>query len=116
MPDEQPSNGELAHRLEAMRIDLKEDFRELVGMLEKKVSTERYEIERRNRDDIHVQIIERIAAIESAREKEKEDARLARQKVEDERRADRRLIFSALVAPVLMLILTLYLTSQGAGS
>ena len=114
MPDEQPSNGELAHRLEAMRIDLKEDFRELVGMLEKKVSTERYEIERRNRDDIHVAMMERIAAIEAAREKEKEDARLAHQKAEDERRADRRLIFSALIAPVLMLILTLYLTSQGA--
>ncbi|MFE3031605.1 hypothetical protein ACFXKY_08140 [Streptomyces canus] len=113
---EGPSNAELAHRIEAMRIDLKEDFRELVSLLEKKVSTERYEIERRSRDDVHDQIIERIAAIEAAREKEKEDARQANQKVEDQRRADRRLIFSALVAPVLMLLLTLYLTSQGAGS
>jgi hypothetical protein len=116
MPDEQPSNGELAHRLEAMRIDLKEDFRELVGRLDAKVSVERYEIERRNRDEVHVAMMERIAAIETAREKEKEDARAARQKVDDERRADRRLIFSALIAPILMLILTLYLTSQGAGT
>jgi CHASE3 domain sensor protein len=110
-----PSNAELAHRIEAMRIDLKEDFRELVGLLEKKVSIERYEIERRNRDDVHVQIMERIAAIEGAREKEKEDARQAQQKIDDQRRADRRLIFSALIAPILMLLLTLYLTSQGAG-
>jgi CHASE3 domain sensor protein len=112
---EDPSNAELAHRIELMRIDLKEDFRELVGLLEKKVSVERYEIERRNRDDVHVQIMERIAAIEAARDKEKEEKRVAEQQLAERRAADRRLIFSALIAPVLMLILTLYLTSQGAG-
>lgn len=115
MADE-PSNAELAHRIEAMRIDLKEDFRELVGLLEKKVSVERYEIERRNRDDVHVQIIERIAAIEAAREKEKETARQARQKAEDQRRADRRLIFSALIVPVLIVLLQAYLASRGASA
>lgn len=114
MPDD-PSNAELAHRIEAMRIDLKEDFRELVGLLEKKVSIERYEIERRNRDDVHVQIMERIAAIEGARSKEAEEKRGAEQKLAERRAADRRLIFSALIAPILMLLLTLYLTSQGAG-
>lgn len=115
MPDD-PSNAELAHRIEAMRIDLKEDFRELVGMLEKKVSVERYEIERRNRDDVHDQIIQRIATIEGAREKEKQEKQEAEQKLADRRAADRRLIFSALIAPILMLLLTLYLTSQGAGT
>jgi hypothetical protein len=111
-----PSNGELAHRLEAMRIDLKEDFRELVGRLDAKVSVERYEIERRNRDEVHVAMMERIAAIETARDKEKEDARQARQKATDERRADRRLIFSALVVPVLIVLLQAYLAARGAGS
>lgn len=115
MPDD-PSNAELAHRIEAMRIDLKEDFRELVGLLEKKVSVERYEIERRNRDDVHDQIMQRIAAIEGAREKEKEDARAARQKAEDQRRADRRLIFSALIVPVLIVLLQAFLAAKGAGS
>ena len=110
-----PSNAELAHRIEAMRIDLKEDFRELVGLLEKKVSVERYEIERLNRDGVHDQIIQRIAAIETARAEEQRKAQEVKQKAEDERRADRRLIFSALIAPILMLLLTLYLTSQGAG-
>ncbi|MFM9636007.1 hypothetical protein [Streptomyces turgidiscabies] len=115
MPED-PSNAELAHRIEAMRIDLKEDFRELVGLLEKKVSVERYEIERGNRDGIHVAMMERIAAIETAREKEKEDARQARQKAEDQRRADRRLIFSALIVPVLIVLLQAYLTARGAGT
>ncbi|MEU1272955.1 hypothetical protein [Streptomyces sp. NPDC005799] len=111
-----PSNAELAHRLEAMRIDLKEDFRELVGLLEKKVSVERYEIERKNRDEVHVAIMERIQAIETAREKERQDAALARQKAEDQRRADRRLIFSALIVPVLIVLLQAYLAAKGAGS
>lgn len=111
-----PSNAELAHRIEAMRIDLKEDFRELVGMLDKKVTVERYEIERRNRDEVHAQIIERIAAIEAAREREKREAEAARQKAEDQRRSDRRLIFSALIVPVLIVLLQAYLAARGAGA
>lgn len=111
-----PSNAELAHRIEAMRIDLKEDFRELVGLLEKKVSVERYEIERRNRDEVHVAMMERIQAIETARQKERQDADAARQKAVDERRADRRLIFSALIVPVLIVLLQAYLAAKGAGS
>jgi CHASE3 domain sensor protein len=111
-----PSNAELAHRIEAMRIDLKEDFRELVGLLEKKVSVERYEIERRNRDEVHVQMMERIQAIETARDKERQEMAAARQRVEDQRRADRRLIFSALIVPVLIVLLQAYLAAKGAGS
>ena len=111
-----PSNAELAHRIEAMRIDLKEDFRELVGLLEKKVSLERYELERRNRDEVHVAMMERIAAIEQARTEEQRKAQEARQKAEDQRRADRRLIFSALVVPVLIVLLQAYLAARGAGS
>lgn len=38
------------------------------------------------------------------------------EKNEDLRAADRRLIFTALVAPVLMLLLTVYLASKGATS
>lgn len=115
MADE-PSNAELAHRIEAMRIDLKEDFRELVGRLDAKVSVERYEIERRNRDEVHVQMMERIAAIESARQQEKKDADAEARRREDERRADKRLLFTALIAPVLILLLQAYLAARGAGS
>jgi hypothetical protein len=111
-----PSNGELARRLEAVHQDLKEDFRELAKRLDAKVSLERYELERRNRDEVHVAMMERIQAIETARQKEKEDARQARQKSADDRRADRRLIFSALVVPVLIVLLQAYLAARGAGS
>lgn len=114
MPD--PSNGELAHRLEDAKLDLKEDVRDLGKRLDTKVSLERYELERRNRDEVHAQILQRIAAIETAREQEKRDAQQARQKAEDQRRADRRLIFSALVVPVLIILLQAYLAAKGAGS
>jgi hypothetical protein len=113
---DEPSNGELARRLDAIHVDLKEDFRELVGLLEKKVSVERYEIERKNRDEVHVAMMERIQAIETARQKERQDAEVARQKAEDQRRADRRLVFSALIAPVLILLLQAYLAAKGASS
>ncbi|WP_405559087.1 hypothetical protein OHV08_34325 [Streptomyces canus] len=111
-----PSNAELAHRIEAMRIDLKEDFRELVGRLDAKVSVERYEIERRNRDEVHVQLMERIAAIETERQQEKRDADQERRKAEDQRRADKRLILTGLIVPVLLILLQAYLAARGAGA
>lgn len=111
-----PSNGELARRLEAVHQDLKEDFRELAKRLDAKVSLERYELERRNRDEVHVQMMERITAIETARQKERQDADVVRQKAEDQRRADRRLIFSALIVPVLIVLLQAYLAARGAGA
>lgn len=111
-----PSNAELAHRIEAMRIDLKEDFRELVGRLDAKVSVERYEIERRNRDEVHVHLMERIAAIETERQQEKRDADQERRKAEDQRRADKRLILTGLIVPVLLVLLQAYLAARGAGA
>lgn len=111
-----PSNAELAHRIEAMRIDLKEDFRELVGRLDAKVSVERYEIERRNRDEVHVAMTERIAAIETARDQEKKDAEQERRKAEDQRRADKRLILTGLIVPVFLVLLQVYLSTRGAGA
>jgi hypothetical protein len=111
-----PSNGELARRLEAIHQDLKEDFRELAKRLDAKVSLERYELERRNRDEVHVQMMERITAIETARQKERQDADVVRQKAEDQRRSDRRLIFSALIVPVLIVLLQAYLAARGAGT
>ncbi|WP_053751918.1 hypothetical protein [Streptomyces sp. MMG1533] len=115
MADE-PSNAELAHRIEAMRIDLKDDFRELVGRLDAKVSVERYEIERRNRDDVHVQMMERIAAIETERQQEKREAEQERRKQEDQRRSDKRLILTGLIVPVLLVLLQVYLSARGAGA
>ena len=115
MPDE-PSNGELARRLEAVHQDLKEDFREIAKRLDAKVSVERYEIERRNRDEVHVALMERIAAIETAREQARRKREEEQQKAEERRRSDRRLAFTALIAPVLLILLQAYLAAKGAGS
>lgn len=112
----EPSNGELARRLEAVHQDLKEDFRELAKRLDAKVSVERYEIERRNRDDFHTQLLQRIVAIEEARDQEKRDAEQERRKRDDERRSDKRLVFSCLAAPILLLLLQAYLAARGAGA
>lgn len=115
MADE-PTLGEVVRRLEAIHADLKEDLREYGTRLDKKVSVERYEIERRTADEVHRQVIERLAQIESARAQEQRDADLERRKREDERRGDRRLVFSCLIAPVLLLLLQAYLAARGAGA
>ncbi|MEW2420428.1 hypothetical protein AB0911_07780 [Streptomyces nigra] len=115
MPDE-PTLGEVVRRLEAVHQDLKEDFRDVAGRLDGKVSIERYQYEKEAGAERERALTERVREIEAAREKEKEEKQQAEQKLADRRAADRRLIFSALIAPVLMLILTLYLTSQGAGT
>jgi ferric-dicitrate binding protein FerR (iron transport regulator) len=113
---DEPTLGEVARRLEAVHLDLKEDVREIGSRLDKKVSVERYELERRAADEVHRQVIERIAAIEQARQQEARERQAAEQKLADRRAADRRLLFTCLVAPVIMLLLTLYLNTRGAGA
>jgi hypothetical protein len=113
---DEPTLGEVVRRLEAIHADLKEDLREYGTRLDKKVSVERYELERRGADEVHRQVIERVAAIEAAREREKRDSDLERRKIEDQRRADKRLILTGLIVPVLLVLLQVYLTAKGAGS
>lgn len=115
MADE-PTLGEVVRRLEAIHADLKEDLREYGARLEKKVSFERYELERRTADDVHRQVIERVAAIEAERAQEKREAELERRKAEDQRRSDKRLILTGLIVPVLLVILQVYLSTRGAGA
>lgn len=115
MPDE-PTLGEVVRRLEAVHQDLKEDFRDVAGRLDSKVSIERFQYEKDAQAERDRLRDERIKAIEEARAQEAREKQEAEQKAADRRAADRRLIFSALIAPVLMLLLTLYLTSQGAGT
>lgn len=115
MPDE-PTLGEVVRRLEAVHQDLKDDFRDVAGRLDSKVSMERYQLEQQAWLERERGVTERVRAIEEAREKETRERQEAEQRAADRRAADRRLIFSALVAPVLMLLLTLYLGSRGAGA
>lgn len=115
MPDE-PTLGELVRRLDAVHQDLKEDFRELGSRLDSKVSMERYQLEQQARDDALKLLLERVKGIEEARESEARLRREEAQHLADRRASDRRLIFTALIAPVLLLLLTVYLNARGAGS
>ena len=114
MPDE-VTLGELIRRLDDVRQDCKEDTREVRATLDTKVSMERYQLEQRAREEAHRQLVERIKAIEEAREQEQQQRREDAQRIADRRAADRRLIFTAIIAPVLMLFLQLYLSARGAG-
>jgi cytochrome c-type biogenesis protein CcmH/NrfG len=115
MPDN-VTLGEVMRRLDDVRLDLKEDIRQLLQMLETKVSMERYQLEQLARDETARMILARIQAIEESREREQQQKREDEQRLADRRAADRRLIFTAIIAPVIMLFLTLYLSARGAGS
>lgn len=115
MPDD-PTLGEVMRRLEDVRQDLKEDMRELGTRLDSKVSMERYQLEQLARDETIKLLTERIKGIEEARDQEARAHRDAEQRIADRRAGDRRLIFTALVAPVLLLLLTVYLSARGAGA
>ncbi|MFJ9887190.1 hypothetical protein ACIQRW_15150 [Streptomyces sp. NPDC091287] len=115
MPDE-PTLGEVMRRLEDVRADLKDDFRELGHRLDSKVSLERYQLEQLAKDESIRLVAERVRGIEEAREQAAERRRVDEQRAADRRAADRRLIFTALIAPVLLLILTVYISAQGAAA
>ncbi len=115
MPDDL-TLGEVMRRLESIHQSLKEDLRELVTRLDGKVSMERYQLEQQAWLDRERLLTERVRAIEDARDQESRDRRDAEQKLADRRAADRRLIFTAIIAPILMLFLTLYLSARGAGN
>jgi hypothetical protein len=112
VPDE-PTLGEVVRRLEAVHQDLKEDFRDVAGRLDSKVSIERYQYEKEAAAERERVLTERVRAIEEARKQEAREKQEAEQNAANRRASDRRLIFSALIAPVIMLLLTLYLGSRG---
>ena len=104
MPDE-PTLGELARRLEDRLGDVRDDIQQLVIRLDSRVSMERYQIEQQQRDDTYKLLLERVKGIEDGRREQ-----------EKQRAADRRLIFTGLIVPVLLVLLQVYLSTRGAGS
>lgn len=107
--------GEVVRRLEDVRRDCKEDMREARQVIQTRVSMERYQFERAAHDDAIRAIVSRVQAMEEARERENRQRREETQRLTERRAADRRLIFTAIAAPVLMLFLQLYLSARGAG-
>jgi CHASE3 domain sensor protein len=114
VPDE-VTLGELIRRLDDVRQDCKEDTREVRALLDAKVSMERYQLEQLAREAAHRLLADRIKAIEEARDLEQRKRQEDEQRLADRRAADRRLIFTAIIAPILMLFLQLYLSARGAG-
>jgi hypothetical protein len=104
MPDE-PTTSELMRRLEDVRTDLKEDLQSLAGRLDGKVSADMLALQQQAQDERTAAIADRLKAIEEAA-----------RKAAEQRAADRRLILTALVAPVLIVILTVWLQARGAGA
>ncbi|WP_078872933.1 phage major capsid protein [Streptomyces sp. NRRL S-1868] len=112
---EEPTLGEIARRLDAVHQALREDIHEVGARLDTRVSLERYTIEQATRDDAVRALAERVRAIEDARDADARQADADRRTANDRRRADRRLVFTALVAPVLLLGLQTYLAARGVG-
>lgn len=104
MPGE-PTTSELMRRLEDVRTDLKEDLQSLASRLDGKVDSQMLALQQQAQDDRGAGLADRIKAMEDADRKRTE-----------QRAADRRLILTALIAPVLMVILTVWLQAKGAGS
>jgi hypothetical protein len=110
---DEPTNGELARRLDAGFDDIKEDMRTLAGRLDTKVDASLLTLQQQAQDERAQLIAVRVAALEDARQKEA-DARLEEtRKAEAQRAADRRLILTSLVVPLLLLLLQVYLASRG---
>lgn len=114
MADE-PTLGEIDRRLEAVHQDLKDDFRELGSRLDSKVSMERYTIEQRARDDAVKLIAERVSTLEDSRQREREQRDRERAEENDRRRTDRRLVFTALIAPIVVVLVQTWLATKGVG-
>lgn len=94
MADE-PSNSELWRLITETRADLGARFEQTV------------------RRDVYKAREEARDAREAALRKDFEEAEHEREKEAEKRSADRRLIFTALIAPVLILALMIYLASRG---
>jgi ferric-dicitrate binding protein FerR (iron transport regulator) len=111
---DEPTNGELARRLDAGFEDLKDDMRTLAGRLDTKVDASLLALQQQAQDDRHAAAVNRITEIEKARERETQQRQQDQREMENRRAGDKRLMLTALVAPLLLLLLQVYLASKGS--
>jgi hypothetical protein len=109
----EPTNGELARRLDAGFEDLKEDMRALTTRLDTKVDATLLELQQRSQDERHEALVLRVAQIENERAREAERRQQEQRELEARRASDKRLILTALVVPLLLTLLQVYLASKG---
>lgn len=108
--------GELARRFDDRLADVREDIQQLVQLLDKRVSTERYQYESQARDERERALAQRVKSLEDAAAQDAEKKQKEQQEKTDQRASDRRIIFSALIVPVLLVFLQVYLSTKGAGT
>lgn len=113
MSDE-PTNGELARRLDAGFVDLKEDMRTLASRLDTKVDATFLELQQRTQDERHEALALRVGHVETERAREAERRQQVEREAEARRASDKRLILTALVVPLLLTLLQVYLASKGS--
>lgn len=114
MPDE-PTLGEVMRRLEDVRQDLKEDLHQLASRLDGKVSLDVFEVRAKAFEHDIKAVMSRVAEIDAAREREREQQAEQQRRAEEWRRNDRRLAFSALVAPLLLILVQVWISTRGVG-
>ncbi|MGW5352195.1 hypothetical protein ACWERV_17000 [Streptomyces sp. NPDC004031] len=115
MADE-PTTSELMRRLEDVRTDLKEDLQQVAARLDGKVNADMLALQQAAQDERAAVLGARLAAIEEARRKEAEQREDERRAIAAQRASDRRLVLTALIAPVLIALLTAWLQTKGASS
>lgn len=113
---DEPTTSELMRRLEDVRTDLKEDIGNLGRRLDGKVSADMHALQQQAQDDRAAALADRLKAIEDARAAEARRREEDRRAAQQQRAQDRRLLFTALIAPVLLILLTVWLQARGAGS
>lgn len=111
---DEPTNGELARRLDAGFEDLKDDMRALTARLDTKVDSSLLNLQQQAQDDRLAAVATRVAAIEGDRARELERRQQEQREMENRRAGDKRLILTALVVPLLLLVLQVYLASKGS--
>ena len=111
---DEPTNGELARRLDAGFDDLKEDMRTLAARLDTKVDASLLTLQQQAQDERTAAIATRVTAMEDARAREAQQRQQEQRELENRRAADRRLILTSLVVPLLLLLLQVYLASKGS--
>ncbi len=112
----EPTAGELERRYNERFADIREDLQNVQLLIDKRVSVERYQTDQHYGDEAFRQLSERVKAIEEARQQEARQVEVDRRALEAQRRADKRLLLTAFIVPVLLIFLQVYLVTRGAGS
>ena len=101
MPTDELTLGEVARRFEDRFAGVREDLQNLCALIHERVSLERHQLELEAISRENVRLAERMTSMEeNAKDRDRQH------------RADRRLLFSALIVPTLMVLLTVYLQTR----